>query len=1087
LPDLKGCAKFISTVLLFLILAIPANAQKLTPSQQLFQAVEVNDIGAVKKAITAGANLNARNADGMTAADLAVDKGHFIIAHFLLSERSARKTAKRKTVPLKAMDLTKRPRPQKKPVNTKRAATKKSAKKARISQPLPPRKLQNPRPKRTIMAKQDRFEMPPRKPQAPITGEVAIAAGPGVDQPDGSAPPVGISAEMPRIAEKNGTGTDKKPRPTADKTLGPVGSFFQSLVDLVTPDDPAKPGGKKEPNQMADTTGEENPDKHLARELETDPEVPVDGSAADLSEVEEITEVVEVTNDPPGNESGVTAPENEASFLEQLMEDGPSDENLDPADASSAARTFGRIKSLLSADTPKEDEFGLPIIEDPVTEPSDTVDSVLEQLSDDPNLDDSPGPETGPLPEPITDEDRVEPRTLVSDALRNRLKRLGDAVSRDVQVDTNAILDAGRRKYAHTVPRDPLEPTRERSDIAAEKMMVEGKKLKPRKTPAIRFNERIEKIRRMEDARENSHGLPPKKSAVTKPKTSASPITEQEPSTVDRMIGFFTGKDRKPVIAPDTKTTLKDIPGYRKAPDNGEDIPDDPDQPDIANLDTFDQTDETRPVSTPAPTQVRGDIPPQFLERLSVLFTEEGQTLEQGWQAQTSITDGTPVAEGGPEPLEESAWTTTSKLNVGVGRPMAVIKVTKSEIPTEEVEVLKTPDGATGKRRKMASAPYSDPLKSPMTKKEERKKAFFSRLTQLFQPKDRDNLPRESLLLEQDEKLSTTHDALRADVKVASRTLDEVRTYWPITELTKADQPPVPERRPGALTRTSLSGVVLTLGESVSLDNTFPPGNEGRDSRNQCVRKNRGTTLFCIEPVDWPDELGPTFRVATILYTGPMAITRFDQGSATRLHSLFNSEDFEKVTAYYQKRFGEPTEIWKRSIAPLAKPRQDNPTISWRDSDPETNSISILEIRKFDDTRGGFPDTKRGAAMLYFVNSPDIFPQVSAHELMQLKRVAKATEAEAELTPQPNVDDTPASSEVAPDELFGDPIDPATSDTEPVDSVLDSLTDDTATPSLDELLKDAEEPVPDNILDQLTTDDPNDLLNNLPNEQPVTN
>ena len=1088
MPGLKGCAKFFPALLFLLIFAAPVDAQKSDSSRQLFQAVEVNDIGAVKKAIAAGANLNARDANGMTPADLAVDKGHFIIAHFLLSERSARKTAKRKTVPLKAMDLTKKPRPERKKVKTKRAEQKKPTREARVSQPLPPRKLQKPRPKRTVMAKRDRFEMPPRKPQTPIIGEVAIAPGPGVDQPDGSAPPKSTSPEMPRLAENEKESRQNDKKPVADKALGPVGTFFQSLVDLVTPDDPAKPDGKKVPTRMADTTGEENPDKHLARELEAEPESATAGSPPGLSDVEEITETVEITDDLPGNEADEPEPKKESSFLESLMEDGPTEENLDPTDESSAARTFGRIKSLLSSDAPKEDEFGLPIVEDPVTESPDAVDSVLEQLSDGPNLDDSPGPETGPLPDPITAEDRGEGRTLVSDAMRNRLKRLGDAVSRDVQVDTNAILEAGRRKYAHDVPRDPLKSTRQRSDIASEKMLVEGKKLKPRKTPVVRFNERIEKIRRMENAREDSHGLPRKKMDETKPKTSATPDAEQEPSTVDRMIGFFTGKDRKPVIAPETNEAPKDIPGYRKAPDNGEDIPTDPDQSDIANLDAFDQTDETRPVNPPAPAQVRGNIPPQFLERLSVLFTEEEQVLEQGWKAQTNLNDGSPRAAEEPEPLEETAWTTTSKLNVGEGRPMAVVKVTKSELPIEEVEVLETPGKATGKRRKMANAPYSDPLKSPITKKEEQKRAFFSRLTQLFQPKDRDNLPRESLLLEQDEKLSTTHDALKADdVKVASRTLDEVRTYWPITELTKADQPSAPERRPGALTRTSLSGVVLTLGESVSLDNTFPPGNEGRDSRNQCVRKNRGTTLFCIEPVDWPDDLRPSFQVATILYTGPMAITRFDQGSATRLHSLFNSEDFEKVTAYYQKRFGEPTEIWKRSIAPLAKPRQDNPTISWRDSDPETNAISILEIRKFDDTRGGFPDTKRGTAMLYFVNSPDIFPQVSAHELMQLKRVAKATEAESELTPQPNVDDAPASSEVAPDELFGDPVNPAPDDADPVDSVLDSLTDDTATPSLDELLKDAGEPVPDNILDQLTTDDENDLLKNLPNEQPVAN
>ncbi|MBC8337434.1 MAG: ankyrin repeat domain-containing protein [Alphaproteobacteria bacterium] len=53
----------------------------------LFKAVELNDMASVKTSIEAGADLFAANELGMTAADLAVDKGHFIIAHYLLSRR----------------------------------------------------------------------------------------------------------------------------------------------------------------------------------------------------------------------------------------------------------------------------------------------------------------------------------------------------------------------------------------------------------------------------------------------------------------------------------------------------------------------------------------------------------------------------------------------------------------------------------------------------------------------------------------------------------------------------------------------------------------------------------------------------------------------------------------------------------------------------------------------------------------------------------------------------------------------------------------------------------------------------------------
>ena len=64
----------------------------------------------------------------------------------------------------------------------------------------------------------------------------------------------------------------------------------------------------------------------------------------------------------------------------------------------------------------------------------------------------------------------------------------------------------------------------------------------------------------------------------------------------------------------------------------------------------------------------------------------------------------------------------------------------------------------------------------------------------------------------------------------------------------------------------------------------------------------------------------------------------------------------------------------------------DNPTVTWRSRDTRTNAITVLEVRKFDDSRGGFPDTNRGAVMLYYLNAPSIFPQVSSHELMRLRR-----------------------------------------------------------------------------------------------------
>ena len=78
-------------ILLALILAfssatsIPAQ----TPDEALFQAVEINAMHAVEAAISAGADLAAKNANVMTPADVAVDLGHFRIEHVLLAKRTA--------------------------------------------------------------------------------------------------------------------------------------------------------------------------------------------------------------------------------------------------------------------------------------------------------------------------------------------------------------------------------------------------------------------------------------------------------------------------------------------------------------------------------------------------------------------------------------------------------------------------------------------------------------------------------------------------------------------------------------------------------------------------------------------------------------------------------------------------------------------------------------------------------------------------------------------------------------------------------------------------------------------------------------
>ncbi len=1108
-----------------------ALAQVSAPTQQLFQAVNVNDMEAVKKAISAGADLGAKNTEGKTAADIAVDKGHFIIAHYLLSERSAKNTAKRmtNTAPEDVLDRRRKPSSKSAAVSLSKPAKPKAVTKSqprrlspakpdtatRVTSFLEPVK---PKPKPAVSAppaKTRQYGFPPRKPKTiaameqPIQREVTIGASPGVDKPDGREPVGRLSEAPPKamgapsaarlddeddlIAAETVEPSDTPEQNVAASSGNPVariGNFFKAIVDLVVPSDSNEQGQQQE---MADTQPEpasssSDPEAEadlLADDgLQASPDPDNDESGIDGDALAEMDDPLEPLDDEaPMDDMAASDPDlmdNNALEDEELQEqDVESDDALgleelsdeperDLAQApknTASERTLDRIKSLLG-DGPAEDEFGLPEVDIPTRETAtgaDAVDTVLDRLADSEDatagfLDDTPGPDTGPGAV-LSSDDQIN--LPVSSAMRSRLQRLGDAVSRDVVVDTNSILQRGRDRSRDAL-EGPLEQraTRPRQSSSRSSQQIlndtasPDSRLRHRKTASERFAERLKRIKELEQLREDPFGIPiggtrtpvrklpvnrePANKAGTSVPIENAPVAEEnkgdekEPELLDRVASFFGGSKPRETIQEAPAPVDTDM-GYRDSPNARPDIVRDAGPaPEIENLEAFDQDDETRPEQQP------GSLEPVFLERLAGLFNEEEENQTEGWEANVEVGSPFPgrgelVNKTGVDP-----WTTTVELNVGADKEPVVIQVAQTPDPELEsfpdIQSQKSSDGSAastpasrsrGKPSEMAKKAYGDPLREPDAEVAEAKqKTFFGRLTKLFQPKDPAALARESLLLEQDEKLSTAHDVADGSVKVASRTESTAKTYWPITNLTKSDPPVSGHRGPRALTRTSLSDVTLTMGESVNLDNIFPPGRDGTDPSNECVKKNRGTTLFCIEPIDWPQDIRQSFVITTILYTGPMAIVRFDQAAATRLHSLFRSDDFDQVIAYYQNRFGEPTEILKRSIAPLAKPRQDNPTVSWRSRDETTNAVTVLEIRKFDDTRGGFPDTNRGAVMLYFSTSPSIFPQVSSHELMRLKRIVDVTQTEDEQNASKanaldNQESPPGDAAVSSDELFG--------------------------------------------------------------------
>jgi len=60
--------------------------------KQLFEAISANNISLVRSRVNAGADLNAVNEDGLTPAGLAIEKGYFDLAHYLLAARNQQLT-----------------------------------------------------------------------------------------------------------------------------------------------------------------------------------------------------------------------------------------------------------------------------------------------------------------------------------------------------------------------------------------------------------------------------------------------------------------------------------------------------------------------------------------------------------------------------------------------------------------------------------------------------------------------------------------------------------------------------------------------------------------------------------------------------------------------------------------------------------------------------------------------------------------------------------------------------------------------------------------------------------------------------------
>ena len=198
--------------------------------------------------------------------------------------------------------------------------------------------------------------------------------------------------------------------------------------------------------------------------------------------------------------------------------------------------------------------------------------------------------------------------------------------------------------------------------------------------------------------------------------------------------------------------------------------------------------------------------------------------------------------------------------------------------------------------------------------------------------------------------------------------------------------PPIPEPTPSGSPGVQIPAVPKTtsiepfIGTSMKLGKRWQ-----KDTENTCVDKPSLKSLFCIEPVDWPQEIGPSFQVHTTLYRGRKSIVRYDGKAATQFHTLFPTGNFDAIVEHFSELFGPPTEkpvIWTVMIG---KPNRKNRTARWvgpqraggKNGDQGAPS-GILDVREIDDLRWSSPpDDRHGVVWLYRKGGLPVFRHIS--------------------------------------------------------------------------------------------------------------
>ena len=193
--------------------------------------------------------------------------------------------------------------------------------------------------------------------------------------------------------------------------------------------------------------------------------------------------------------------------------------------------------------------------------------------------------------------------------------------------------------------------------------------------------------------------------------------------------------------------------------------------------------------------------------------------------------------------------------------------------------------------------------------------------------------------------------------------------------------PAPPELPPEEPLQPFLSGFGLTLAGDLRLDRTR---DQADTDAGNCIKKRSWVGTYCVVAAHWPPAVAPIFGVRTHLYSGTKAVVRYDANRATRYHVQFPTEAWEGVITHFASLYGPPTSRPTPRRVWTGETRTENPIVRWETVDTEGRIADVLEVRKFDDVSGMFPDSRFGFIQLRRAGAGRIFNELSSVDLALL-------------------------------------------------------------------------------------------------------